>query len=143
MNLVTFTTVDADGRIVRYGECEPEFLSARAQTGETLFEGLYPPNEYYFNGTGFSPLPPKPGPRYIFDRISGTWIYPIEVAEADARVERERLLRLSDWTDTVSAQARLGQQLYDEWQAYRQALRDVPEQTGFPLDVQWPVPPAG
>lgn len=24
---------------------------------------------------------------------------------------------------------------------YRQALRDVPEQAGFPYAVEWPVPP--
>tara|TARA_R100000654_G_scaffold5329_2_gene15168 strand:+ start:1391 stop:1642 length:252 start_codon:yes stop_codon:yes gene_type:complete len=29
----------------------------------------------------------------------------------------------------------------DEWTAYRQALRDVPSQAGFPTDVTWPVKP--
>jgi hypothetical protein len=27
------------------------------------------------------------------------------------------------------------------WTAYRQALREVPEQTGFPLEIDWPEPP--
>lgn len=26
----------------------------------------------------------------------------------------------------------------DVWQAYRQALRDVPQQAGFPMDIDWP-----
>ena len=29
----------------------------------------------------------------------------------------------------------------DAWKAYRQALRDVPEQEGFPLVIDWPVAP--
>ncbi|WP_412841983.1 phage tail assembly chaperone, partial [Cereibacter johrii] len=28
------------------------------------------------------------------------------------------------------------------WTAYRQALRDVPEQPGFPAEIAWPEPPA-
>jgi len=27
------------------------------------------------------------------------------------------------------------------WAAYRQALRDIPQQPGFPENVTWPVPP--
>lgn len=27
------------------------------------------------------------------------------------------------------------------WEAYRQALRDVPEQAGFPLQITWPEKP--
>ena len=53
------------------------------------------------------------------------------------REKRNQLLRDSDWT-----------QLPDTpgdpraWQAYRQALRDLTSQTGFPWEVVWPVPPA-
>jgi hypothetical protein len=28
-----------------------------------------------------------------------------------------------------------------EWDTYRQALRDLPAQTGFPNDIGWPVKP--
>ena len=30
----------------------------------------------------------------------------------------------------------------DEWRTYRQALRDVPAQAGFPTNVTWPVEPS-
>lgn len=52
------------------------------------------------------------------------------------RSERNRLLAASDWTqvlDTVVNQA--------SWAAYRQALRDVPSQSGFPWNVTWPTEP--
>jgi hypothetical protein len=58
-----------------------------------------------------------------------------------ARRQRGQLLAQSDWTDTVSAQTRLGA-LFAEWQTYRQALRDIPTQTGFPANITWPNPPA-
>lgn len=67
-----------------------------------------------------------------------------EIASAKAievRERRRRLLNDSDWTDTYSAPARLGQDVYQSWQDYRQALRDVTSQPGFPLDVAWPTPP--
>jgi len=54
----------------------------------------------------------------------------------EVRGERDRLLAETDWTQVadapVDAQA---------WADYRQALRDVPDQTGFPSDVTWPSKP--
>lgn len=57
------------------------------------------------------------------------------------RDQRNTLLTQSDWTDTLSAKTRLGDELYDAWQAYRQALRDITSQSGFPFDVIYPTPP--
>jgi len=57
------------------------------------------------------------------------------------RNQRNFLLTESDWTDTASAPARLGQELYDQWQTYRQALRDVTAQPGYPFNIIWPTPP--
>jgi hypothetical protein len=56
------------------------------------------------------------------------------------RDERDTLLGRSDWTDTTTAPARLGQELYDSWQAYRQALRDITNQPD-PFQIVWPTPP--
>jgi hypothetical protein len=58
-----------------------------------------------------------------------------------ARAQRNLLLQQSDWTDTASASARLGQELYNQWQIYRQALRDITDQPGYPYDIVWPTPP--
>ena len=58
-------------------------------------------------------------------------------AEADeVRSERDKLLAATDWTQV--ADAPVDQAAYAE---YRQALRDVPEQAGFPIDVDWPQKP--
>ena len=54
-----------------------------------------------------------------------------------ARAERNALLAATDWTQAAD----VPQATKDLWAPYRQALRDVPEQSGFPTDIQWPVKP--
>jgi hypothetical protein len=61
-----------------------------------------------------------------------------ELASA-ARAKRDRLLSESDWIVTRSIET--GDAVPPEWMAYRQALRDVPEQSGFPQTIGWPVAP--
>ena len=69
---------------------------------------------------------------------------PVVSAEAAAgriRRHRDRLLAASDWVVTRATET--GAPVPPAWVAYRQALRDVPEQPGFPLDiVSWPDMPA-
>lgn len=54
-----------------------------------------------------------------------------------ARSKRNQLLTESDWTQVADAP----QATKDKWAPYRQALRDVPQQAGFPENVVWPVKP--
>lgn len=35
----------------------------------------------------------------------------------------------------------IGEAISGSWATYRQALRDLPEQEGFPLNINFPVPP--
>ena len=51
------------------------------------------------------------------------------------REKRDGLLRTSD----IMAFA---DRITDEWRVYRQALRDVPKQSGFPTSVTWPTEPS-
>lgn len=61
-----------------------------------------------------------------------------EELAAQARAQRDQLLASTDWTQLPD----VPQATRDLWAAYRQALRDVPEQSGFPTNVVWPVSPA-
>ena len=56
---------------------------------------------------------------------------------AKVRVERNAKLDLTDWTQTVDTP----QATKDKYAPYRQALRDVPSQSGFPNIVVWPDAP--
>lgn len=79
-------------------------------------------------------------------------------AAIEIRAKRDELLRQSDQRlciDRLGLDASggstiasflpfvkgLASALTGEWAEYRQALRDVPQQEGFPFDVTWPVAP--
>lgn len=57
----------------------------------------------------------------------------------DARAERNARLAACDWT-TV-ADVPLSDEKREAWKAYRQALRDVTGQAGFPDAIEWPGKP--
>src|SRR5574340_24659 len=57
----------------------------------------------------------------------------------DARAQRDGLLRACDWTQSPDSPLTAAQKT--AWAAYRQALRDVPEQTRFPGAIDWPTQP--
>lgn len=63
----------------------------------------------------------------------------IESASDYARKIREKLLAESDWTQVVDSPLSEFDKL--KWAAYRQELRDIPEQPGFPLVIEWPSEP--
>lgn len=59
------------------------------------------------------------------------------IIEASAvRAERNRRLTESDWTQVADAPVDQA-----AWAAYRQALRDLTAQPGFPWEVTWPDAP--
>ena len=60
-----------------------------------------------------------------------------DARSSEVRKKREVLLAQSDWTQLSDAPVN------DKaaWLAYRQALRDVPSQAGFPFSIDWPERP--
>ena len=54
----------------------------------------------------------------------------------DIRNQRNRLLAACDWTQVADAPVDA-----TAWAAYRQALRDITTQEGFPTSVVWPEEP--
>lgn len=62
-----------------------------------------------------------------------------ELAQNTVRGLRDGLLSSSDWTRLDDAPLTTEQKA--AWATYRQALRDIPSQAGFPWDIQWPVKP--
>jgi len=55
------------------------------------------------------------------------------------RSERNLLLRESDWTHVTDTKLTAEEQT--AWANYRQALRDITTQPGFPTDIIWPERP--
>ncbi len=84
------------------------------------------------------------------EQIDGKWYTKYSVAEMDQetkdaldakqaaliRSERTQKLAESDWTQVADAPVNK-----ETWAVYRQSLRDVTNQTGFPWEVTWPAKP--
>ncbi len=64
---------------------------------------------------------------------------PHDVLADTVRSARNALLSACDWTQMTDVPAATRA----VWQPYRQALRDITRQTGFPVDIHWPKAPSG
>jgi hypothetical protein len=84
------------------------------------------------------------------EQVEGKWYTKYSVADLDAegiaakdaeqaksvRQTRTEKLKDSDWTQIADSTADKAL-----WATYRQALRDVTSQAGFPWTIEWPVAP--
>lgn len=84
------------------------------------------------------------------EQIDGQWFTKYSVADMDdetkvakdaeqaksVRDQRNAKLSESDWTQVADAPVDKA-----AWATYRQALRDISAQEGFPWDIIWPVAP--
>lgn len=86
---------------------------------DSVPEGVKPSTHCY-NGTDFTY-----NPNYPF--------------EANAKARRDELLRETDWTQVLDAQ--ISSESQAQMRTYRQALRDITEQEGYPYAIEWPVMP--
>lgn len=60
----------------------------------------------------------------------------IEAKADEVRSQRNNRLSRCDWTQVLDAQVDRA-----AWATYRQALRDITDQAGFPFNVVWPQEP--
>jgi len=64
---------------------------------------------------------------------------PLEDAQRNVRSHRDSLLSECDWV--VIMHTEKGTNIPMDWEVYRQALRDITAQEGFPFNVTWPSQP--
>jgi hypothetical protein len=128
----------ANGKIIKcltVSNCEPN---------ESFFiSGHWDANQYYVNNGVAVELPPKPDNSllaYDFDFVSHSWVVNDLLSGIQVRAERTRLLRDVDQVTPVRY-ASLATDQQQELATYRQALLAVPQQSGFPQTVTWPVKP--
>lgn len=63
----------------------------------------------------------------------------VPLTAEQARSKRDKLLDETDWTQTLDAPISTESRV--AFRVYRQALRDITEQLGFPDVIDWPVKP--
>jgi hypothetical protein len=73
----------------------------------------------------------------VFEMQNIKWVYDrtFDEACAEHREKRNTLLSETDWWATSD------RTMTTEQTAYRQALRDITDQAGFPTDITWPTKP--
>lgn len=140
------------------------------ETGQVMFEGefrashpntSFPPQltaelldsmgaDVVLEGPQAQPTRYQVGFRDGVEQVDGKWYTKYSVAEMDheakdaldaqqaalIRSQRTQKLAESDWTQVADAPVDKA-----AWAVYRQALRDVTTQTGFPWEVTWPAQP--
>jgi hypothetical protein len=93
--------------------CDPNDTGAQFDT-VALFSEMQP------HAAPYAPTPPS-----------------AEQLASEIRAERNRLLAASDWTQLPD----VPDQVRSVWTTYRQALRDITAQLGFPEQINWPEAP--
>lgn len=141
MTRTAWCYADAEGRAVdRMDYCTDDDALANAPLGCTPVKG-----ELRALLASGALLPPKAPPH---SELVAAWTWHAEQLQyvptpspaacaRDARAERDRRLQACDWTQLPDVPAGTR----EAWAAYRQALRDVTKQEGFPADIKWPEVP--
>jgi hypothetical protein len=130
-----------------YDENGKFYWSGNSTSGETIaekagvFVGYVNIFDSYFdiNSNTVVDIPIKPKDYSEFNWQTKQWEDNAEIAKGNVLRKRQQLLGTSDWTDTYSASTRL--ENYNAWQFYRQQLRDITTQEGYPFNVEWPSQP--
>lgn len=124
----------------------PHTLEANTPAGCAAIEGSHDHERLRVDlasGLLIDHQPPAPAAddlqTWRWDAEAWRWVSePTAAALArDARAERARRLLACDWTQLSDVPAGTSQ----AWGAYRQALRDITAQPGFPASITWPEEP--
>ena len=148
---MNFIIYNSTGTILRTGSCPNSMLSIQAQNGETVIEGVAnDQTQYIADGevTDYTTeqLAAKSSVPYGYKWNPAT-MSAIQTATdpeitaylaTQARAKRDRLLNESIiWSDTSYTGNVLA-----SWLAYREVLKNITSQAGFPGSIVWPTKPA-
>lgn len=120
------------------GMAEMRFRENITNSNDDKGDTIYSYDEYLLV------MPDRDGlKKSVQDNLS-VWIAYAKAAEteqlaANVRTRRDKLLADTDWTQTDDAP--LSSEDKESVRQYRQALRDITAQSGFPRDIQWPQKP--
>jgi hypothetical protein len=116
-----------------------------------VVDGLYPEGQDLENYImSFQPYVPVEEPKidvlnadYIAKMVKEPSKLPSKVIEAKKLAIQKRVMMLyqSDWTQLPDAQASMDEEEKIRWLKYRQDLRDITKQPGWPLNISWPKEP--
>ena len=117
---VTRARIESSGSVCMESDTEPEFYTRWVHTPADSPDNVAPKDAFAGGGIAI----------YLTDAEYDT------VLAASARQKRDRLLAATDYV--VMPDYPISADKLAEIKTLRQALRDIPEQAGFPRDIVWP-----
>jgi hypothetical protein len=133
----------ATGQIIGHVVSDNQDLLILNTHGHSFVEGYFDQDQHYIHNGHVQNKPDKPDNFHViyeFDYNTKTWIVDLEQTKKQMRMLRNICLSAIDRINPVwYASLTTAQQ--QQLQVYRQALLDIPQQTGFPDSVEWPSKP--
>lgn len=110
---------------------------------DNYVDGEYNDKEYYVDVTTKTVInkPTQPSVNYTWNNDSKSWILDNTVASISVRNQRNLLLSAIDCVNPIWYTS-LSTDQQQELVAYRLALLAVPQQTDFPVSIEWPTKPS-
>lgn len=130
------------GQILRCVDCPESMIDYQLlNENESYIDGLSNDdyNFFYVENSSLVPFPDKPNEWCVFDYTTKSWVEDFNLASKYVISKRNQLLYESDWTQLPNGPLTIQQQ--QQWADYRQQLRDITDQQGYPFNVVWPVQP--
>ena len=121
-NDITRAGLESSGNVCMESDTEPEFYTRWVRTPADSPDNVAPKDTY----VGDIAI-------YLTDAEYDT------VLAASARQKRDRLIAVTDYL--VTPDYPIEPDRLAKVKTYRQALRDIPDQAGFPLPITWPEKP--
>lgn len=142
MKTVNVYFYENNGRIVRVGSMSESSIELNLTDGLSYGVGDAVIDRHYVENGQLAEIPKKPDENHVFDYTSKTWVPDIAAATARAMAKRNQLL--ADGPDRVNPLWWAAMSLSEKAEVaeYRQALLNITDQAGYPLQIDWPPPPA-
>jgi hypothetical protein len=135
-----------------YNSSTGEILSTVFGNGDSLattlnnqpyIEGAFNSQQHYVDiyTKAIVNKPQQPSENYNWDWTTKSWILDNTRVTNSARAQRNNLLSIIDRVNPIWFSS-LTSDEQQELSAYRQALLNVPQQSGFPITIEWPTKPS-
>ena len=133
----------SNGQIVRI--VSTNNIQQQLSAGESFINGVYQDDKYYIENSVAIEIPENTDDSLYFNYDLKKWVpkytpeQQYQMAVEAANQKRNALLYKSDWTQIPGNP--LTPEKQQEWAIYRQELRDITSQPGYPYNVIWPIQP--
>ena len=127
------------GEITRNINCPENLIQSQLNTDESFIVGVADDEIQYISKQLIVNKLEKPNWFYDYNYQIHSWVINEPKLIFQIIQQRNNLLISSDWTQIPNGPLTL--EIKEKWAVYRQQLRDITSQPGYPFNVVWPTQP--